>query len=155
MRNFLVVALLVLGCSSSALALDGKKAMHVGGTMVAQVPEKTEGVFATSNEEMLVFRADDRRGALEIPYKGISTIEYGQKASHRLKTAILLSPVALFSKKRRHYVSLTYQDRAGKDQAVVFEIGKDSLRQTVLVIEARSGKKVAFQDDDARKHFGK
>jgi hypothetical protein len=68
--------------------------------------------------------------------------------------AVLISPLALFSKKRNHYLTISYTDEKGKDQAAVFELGKDIVRTTLKVIETRSGKDIQFQDDDARKSIG-
>jgi hypothetical protein len=135
---------------SMAFALDGKKAMHVGGSLASRVPAETEGVINTSYEEKLIFIADKSFATIEIPYATIETLEYGQKASRHL-----LTPWKLFSKKRRHFLSVVYRDKDNKDQAVVFELGNDILRPTVLVLEARSHKKLVFQDDEAREHYAK
>jgi hypothetical protein len=40
---------------------------------------------------------------------------------------------------------------AGKDQVAVLEFRKDIVRTTLPIVETRSGKKVTFQDDEARK----
>ena len=151
-----VTALVVLGVVSclqpAALALDGKKAMHVGGSLTARVAAETEGVFNTSDEEKLIFMVEESFEAIEIPYAKIDNFEYGQKAS-RIKT--ILTPWTLLAKKRRHFLSVVYKDKEDKDQAVVFELGKDILRPTVLVMEVRSHKKMEFQDEEARKNFAR
>jgi hypothetical protein len=81
----------------------------------------------------------------------ITGLEYGQKAGRRVAVAVLISPLALFSKKRNHYLTITYNDAAGKEQAAVFELGKDVVRTTLKILEVRSGKSLEFQDDEARK----
>jgi hypothetical protein len=81
-------------------------------------------------------------------------LEYGQKAGRRVGVAIMVSPLALFSKKRNHYLTITYTDSEGKEQAAVFELGKDIVRTSVKIVETRSGKDVQYQDDDARKSLG-
>ncbi|HMF62006.1 MAG TPA: hypothetical protein VK595_16610, partial [Vicinamibacterales bacterium] len=91
---------------------------------------------------------------LSIPYAGITELEYGQKAGRRVGMAIMIGPLALFSKKRNHFLTVSYKDAAGKDQAAVFELGKDIVRTTLKVMETRSGKEIQFQDDDARKSIG-
>jgi hypothetical protein len=63
----------------------------------------------------------------------------------------MISPLALFSKKRKHYLTISYTDAAGKEQAGVFELGKDIVRPTLLIVQTRSGKKIAYQDEEARK----
>jgi hypothetical protein len=57
----------------------------------------------------------------------------------------------LFSKKRKHFVTIGYTDGAGKEEVAVFELGKDIVRTTLPILEARSGKKIVYQDEDARK----
>jgi len=70
-----------------------------------------------------------------------------------IATAVLISPVGLFmlfSKKRKHFVTIGYLDEAGKEQVAVFELGKDIVRTTLPILEARSGKKVTHQEDDKK-----
>jgi hypothetical protein len=84
-------------------------------------------------------------------YNAVTELEYGQKAGRRVAVALLVSPFAIFSKKRNHYLTINYKDKDGKDQAVVFELGKDIVRTTLAVVEARSGKTIQYQDEEARK----
>jgi hypothetical protein len=129
-------------------AVGGKNALYVGGTM-AGVAERTEGTLLTQGEEEAVFTAKNTKVA--IPYKSITSLEYGQKAGRRVTVAVLVSPLALFSKKRNHFLSITYNDAAGKEQAAVFELGKDIVRTTLKIFEVRSGKQIEYQDEEARK----
>ena len=154
-RGAVCLVVLVLVSAHAASALDGKKAMYVGGTITAKIPEKTEGRLNTTDETNLTFTADKTGIVGEMPYSKISSFEYGQKASHRIKTAVLLTPWSLFSKKRRHYVSIFFQDEDGKEQGIVLELGKDLIRPTITIVEARTGQKVVFQDEEAKKHFAK
>jgi hypothetical protein len=133
-------------------AVDGKKAQYVGGT-ISVVKEGAEGKLDTADDAFLRFSAEKYQG-IEIPYTAISELEYGQKAGRRVGVAIMVSPLALFSKKRKHYLTISYKDAAGKDQAAVFELGKDIVRTTLKIVETRSGKDIQFQDDEARKSIG-
>jgi hypothetical protein len=101
---------------------------------------------------------DKKERVYSIPYRQFIDIEYGQKAGRRvgasIATAILISPVGLFmlfSKKRRHFVTIGYMGDDGKEQVAVFELGKDIVRTTLPILEARSGKDVIYQDEEARK----
>ena len=38
-----------------------------------------------------------------------------------------------------------------KDQVAVIELGKDIVRATLPIVETRSGKKIEYQDEEARK----
>lgn len=143
-----VTAVLVLS-AVVVQAVDGNKAAYVGGT-VPGVQEKAEGVFDTSKDAALTFDAK-KKGTVSIPYAAITGLEYGQKAGRRVAVAVMISPLALFSKKRNHYLTVTYNDPAGKEQAGVFELGKDIVRTSLTIIATRSGKEIEYQDEDARK----
>jgi hypothetical protein len=119
----------------------------------------------TKNEDALVFVAKDKPFAgqtLSIPYARIIDLEYGQKAGRRVGaavgTTILLGPLGLltlFSKKRKHYLTVGFKDADARDQVAVIELGKDIVRATLPIVETRSGKKVEYQDDEARKSANK
>jgi hypothetical protein len=146
-RRF-VALVIVVAFVSPVLAVGSKKAEYVGGT-ISTVPEKTEGDLDTKNETTLRFSS--KKGGIEIPYAAITGLEYGQKAGRRVAVAVLVSPLALFSKKRKHFLTVTYKDGADKEQAAVFELGKDISRTTLTIVATRSGKEIEFQDDEARK----
>jgi hypothetical protein len=150
MRQVLTIAALLVVFSALIGAVDGKKAEYVGGT--AGLPEKIDGPLSTTSEQTLTF-TPDKRGVtpLSIPYSAITSLEYGQKAGRRVAVAVLVSPLALFSKKRNHFLTINYTDASGKEQGAVFELGKDIVRTTITVLEVRSGKKIEYQDDEARK----
>ncbi len=65
--------------------------------------------------------------------------------------AIAFSPVFPLSRKRRHYLTIGYIDVEGNQQAAVFELGKKIVRTTLAGLEARSGLKVEFEDEKARR----
>jgi len=145
-----VIAIIVVLVPSPVLAVGGDKAMYVGGT--APVPEKAEGAMSIAGEDKLTFTPKQKGSTtLVIPYSSITSLEYGQKAGRRVAVAVMISPLALFSKKRNHYLTISYKDAAEKEQAGVFELGKDIVRTTLKVLEVRSGKQIEYQDDEARK----
>ncbi len=80
-------------------------------------------------------------------------MEYGQKAGRRVGVAIMISPIALFSKKRNHYLTVSFNDASGKEQAAVFELGKDIVRTTLKILEVRTGKELVLQDKEACRQF--
>lgn len=139
----------VLISQTVMFALDSKKAAYVGGT-ITSLAANVEGRLNTSEEEVVTFIPDSNARMVTIPYKAITSLEYGQKAGRRVGVAILISPLALFSKKRKHFLTIAYTEN-GKPQAGIFELGKDVVRTTLKVIEVRSGQKIEYQDEEARK----
>jgi hypothetical protein len=151
-KRFAAVVVSVLLLQVTTFAVDGDKAAYIGGTITG-LQEKSEGRLNTTDPLSLTFRPKNQ-ASLTIPYANITELEYGQKAGRRVGVAIMVSPIALFSKKRNHYLTITYKDDAGKEQAAVFELGKDIVRTTLKVIETRSGRDIQYQDDEARKSLG-
>lgn len=151
-RRLVAVAVAFAVCVP-ALAVDKGKAKYMGGTL-SGIPEKTDGAIDVKGEEKLSWFGDKGAGRLEIPWSAVSDVEYGQKASRRWRSAILLSPIALISKARKHYVTFSYRDGAGKDQGAVFEFDKDDIRQVLVILKARTGKEITYQDEEARKQMG-
>jgi hypothetical protein len=143
-----VLCLMFLLETLAFAGLGSDKAMYVGGTVNA-IKDATEGSASTKNENVFTF--DYHGGKLQVPYERINDLEYGQKAGRRLGVAIAVTWVALFSKKRRHFLTIGYKDENDKQQAAVFELGKNTVRVTLASLEARTGKKVDYEDDEARK----
>ena len=149
MRRMAAIILIASFSVTPVLAVGGKKAEYVGGTITG-IEEKTEGDIDTKSETTLTF-TPKKGSPLAIPYESITGLEYGQKAGRRVAVAVLVSPLALFSKKRKHFLTITYNDASGKEQAAVLELGKDIIRTTLTIVETRSGKEIEYQDDEARK----
>ena len=147
-----LAAFLLLVSAAEAGGLDRKKTMYVGGT-VPGIKERTEGMSSTSDEKVFVFtyKDGDKEAKLTVPYARINDLEYGQKAGRRIGLAVTVSPWLLLSKKRQHFLTIGYQDENDKQQAAVFELGKEIVRVTLASMEARTGKKIDYQDDEAKK----
>jgi len=126
----------------------GSRAEYIGGT-VAGLPSKSEGNINTTDEEVFLFRS--KRACVRIPYNKINTLEYGQRVNRRYAAAILISPVLLLAKKRRHFLTVGYTDELGRQQAMVFELPKGAIRPVLVSLEAKTGRLVEYQDEEARK----
>lgn len=136
----------------SPAAVRGDEVMYVGGTM-QHIPDKTEGKLALDAPTGAEFNCE--KGRFTIPYKGITSLEYGQKSGRRIGVAIAISPIALLSKKRKHFLSIGFKDEKGVGQGAVFELSKNETHTVIATLEAKSGKKVEFESEDARKHYEK
>jgi hypothetical protein len=138
----LVLILLAGVCSFAA---DAK---YVGGT-VATLQTDSEGLLGATDDLFLEFRSKGRQ--LHVPYDKINLLEYGQNVSRRVIAAAVVSPLFLLSKKRQHFLSIGFTDSEGRQQAMVFRIDKDKIRALLVSLEARTGLKVQYQDEQARK----
>ena len=130
-------------------AVRGDEVMYVGGT-VTEVPEATEGYFDTADPKEALFMSP--KGSFKIPYKGITSLEYGQKAGRRVGVAFVITAWALFSKKRKHFLTVGYKDDKNVAQGVVLELPKGRPKSIIAVLEARSGQKCEYESEEARTH---
>jgi len=131
---------------AAVAGLGSDKTEYVGGTE-NQIKEGTEGASSAKDDKKFLF--EYKGGNLSIPYDQVDDLEYGQKAGRRIGLAIAVSPWLLLSKKRRHFLTVGWKDEQDKQHAAVFELGKSVVRVTLATLEARTGKKVDYQDDEA------
>jgi len=126
----------------------GSRVEYVGGT-IAQIPAGCQGYAQTLDERFFVFYS--RGASWRVPYDNINLLEYGQNVNRRVAAAVLISPLLILSKARRHFLTVGYTDEDGKQQALVFKVDKSDIRLMLATLEARTGRRVEFQDEEARK----
>ena len=129
-------------------AETGSRVQYIGGTL-GEFPTGTGGRLVASHPSRMVFA--NKRHNLDVPYPQINLLEYGQKADRRILAAVLISPVFLLSKKRDHFLTIGFADSSGQQQAMVLKVEKRDLRSMLASLEARTGLRVTFQDNEARK----
>jgi hypothetical protein len=145
MFRLFLVALLAL---TAAAAERGVRAQFIGGT-VPGLAVKSSAMLDLTGSDVLLFSSGPVQ--VRIDYRKINTLEYGQTVTRRYAAAVLISPVLLLSKSRKHFVTLGYVDADGNQQALVFRVEKGDIRTVLASLEAHSGRRIEFQDDEARK----
>jgi hypothetical protein len=120
---------------------------YVGGTR-ADIPGKNDGGIEVSDSVYFVFSS--KQTQVKIPYDRINLLEYGQHVSRRYMEAIIISPLFMLAKKRQHFLTLGFEDEEGKQQAMVFRVDKSDIRLTLVALEARTGRQITYQDEEAR-----
>jgi hypothetical protein len=147
MRAFVLLAFLGLS-SFLVVAHTGSRAEYIGGTL-ATIPANSNGDIALTDQVYFIFAS--KLTHMRIPYERINLLEYGQKVDRRYLTAAIISPLFLLAKKREHFLTIGFQDDDGHQQALIFRVNKNDIRQTLVELEARTGQKVGYQDEEARK----
>jgi len=137
------VALLVF-----VLLLAQSRVEYVGGTVPA-LASGAGGSVELSDTRYFAFYARGKQ--IRVPYEHINLLEYGQKVDRRLLMAVVISPMFLLAKSRKHFLTVGYTDEDGKQQAMVFRVDKNGIRAMLVGLEARTGLKVEYQDPEARK----
>ena len=155
-----VVAALALSLFAPLTAMaSNDEAAYFGGTVVEfkEARHPISGHLVTKDETAMEF-VYGKHQIVSIPYAKFIDIEYGLKSGRRVgaavTTTVLLGPIGLLflmSKKQKHYVTIGYKDDADKEQVAVFQVDKDAVRTLLPTLEARSGKKIIYQDKAAEK----
>ena len=147
MRTLALSAVLILASIPVYAANVGAHVEYIGGTQ-AQIPANSSGQIRVIDNTYFVFIS--KKTEIKIPYERIDLLEYGQKVSRRYVQAILISPLLFLAKKRSHFLTVGFQDDDGRQQALVFRVDKNDIRLALVTLEARTGQKVQYQDDEAR-----
>lgn len=126
----------------------GSRVLYVGGT-VPGVRNKSGARIDLVQNDALKLSAGG--SSFVIPYSDVTTLEYGLRVSRRYVEAVLISPLFLVAKKKTHFLTIGYTDADGKQQAMVLQVGKEEIRPLLVSLEARTGRRVEYQDEEARK----
>jgi len=137
----LLLALASLGAAQNSVE-------YVGGT-APQLESGARGSIALADDRYLAVYAGKTQ--MRVAYDRVNLVEYGQQVDRRLALALVISPVFLLSKSRRHFLTIGYSGEDGKQQAMVFRVDKNGIRPTLVALEARTGLKIQYQDEQARK----
>lgn len=144
--------------------IPSESAQYVGGTLII-IPQEAVGELITADENILLFTwqkaGQSGGGEWRIPYNRVTYLGYGQHAERRVGTAAALAPATavyapvffpvMLSKKRRHYITLAFKDDQGKAQTVIFLLGKKAIRTLPKILEVRTGIRLQYEDEEARK----
>jgi hypothetical protein len=118
------------GAQYSMKMPDEKKTKQVDGTLILDSSAKAARFVAKSKTEV------------EIPYGSITSLLYERTATPRYSAAILVSPLFLFSKSKKHYLTIQYKNGEGKGQFALIRFDKKNWQSAVAAVEAQTGIKV-------------
>lgn len=141
---------LALACASAPGLRAGQAGAHAEliGSTVPELAQKCDvRINLMGEQEALVIT---RQLTLRVRYDSVNTVEYGQHVGRRYVEAVLISPLVLLAKSRKHFVTLGYTDANGRQQALVFQVSKGDVRALLAELEAKTGRRIEYTDNDAR-----
>ena len=78
----------------------------------------------------------------EIPYGSVESVVYERSTHARIKTAILISPMALLSKGKKHWLTITYLNGDESQGFALLKLDKKEYRRILAVTAAKTGRDV-------------
>jgi hypothetical protein len=112
-------------------AAGSKKGETVAGTLRFDTAKKEVGFL-------------DKKGnpAVDIKYDSIKSMLYEKTAKPRYAAGLLLAWPLLFTKSKKHYLTIQYSDASGSGQFIIIHLDKSNFREAIARAESETGKKV-------------
>jgi hypothetical protein len=136
-------------------AVEGKRAMYVGGT-AASLHEKQQGTLDTSGTSEFAFTWD--KGKWNLPFASLSKMVYREKVGRHVGATVATTAAVgvgglflLMAKKKKHYLSLEWKDEAGQPQVAAFELSKDAFESVIADLEEKTGLQLQVEVQEAPK----
>jgi hypothetical protein len=107
-----------------------KKTTQIDGTFVLDPSAKAARFVGKAKTEV------------EIPYGSITSLLYERAATPRYSAAVLVSPLFLFSKSKKHFLTIQYKNAEGQGQFALIRFDKSNWQAAVAAVEAQTGLKV-------------
>src|SRR5579863_5953706 len=76
---------------------------YAGGT-APQFTAGAQGRIELTDDQYFAFYS--KKAQVRVPYDHINLVEYGQQVSRRLAMAVIISPLFLLSKSRKHFLTV-------------------------------------------------
>lgn len=144
--TFVVIAVLASGMvAAGAETTFSKTQMYVveGKKMVLR------NVVLTFNDSALLVKPAGKSKVEEktIPYTRVKKAEYEFSAERRWAAAVIVSPLFLLSKSKKHWFTVVCksQTEGGEDEEVVFRLAKKNYSDVLSAFEKSSGIKVKME----------
>jgi len=136
-------------------AVEGKRAMYVGGT-VASIREKQQGTLDTSAASEFVFTWD--KGKWNVPFASINKMVYREQVGRHVAATVATTVAVgvsglllLMAKKKKHYLSLEWKGESGEARVAVFELSKDAFENVIADLEEKTGLQLQVEMQEAPK----
>jgi hypothetical protein len=117
-------------------AAGSKKGETVGGTLR----------FDSGKKEVEFL---DKKGTadVDVKYDSIKSILYEKTSKPRYAAGLLLAWPLLFTKSKKHYLTIQYTDAAGTGAFAIIHLDKSNFREAIARAESETGKKVERSEE--------
>ena len=118
----------------------------IEGQKKSAQPVKGHVIF---DKEKKIVEFQDTKGQIivTIPYDKIKSLLYEKTSRPRYAEAILVSPFFLFSKTKRHFLSIQYADANEAGAFCMLHMDKSNAIDIVNTAEAETGKHIARTEE--------
>ena len=152
MRSITRIALCAVVCLAFVV-VSTVSAAEVKFDKVEYFPPKVEGqkkgagtvkghVIFEKEKKVIEFQDSKNQVIVSIPYDKIKSLLYEKSSKPRYTEAILVSPFFLFSKTKKHFLTIQYTDPAGAGAFCLIHMDKSNASDIVNTAQAETGKSI-------------
>lgn len=85
-----------------------------------------------------------------IPTKAVTELFYSRVSGRRIKTAVIVAPWIAFTKGRKHYLTISFNDGGALAGAVEFQLHKNNYRGAIRALEEVTGVVSKYDEEGNR-----
>ena len=109
--------------------------------------EGQKGRLLVSADRIRFATKDGKAEYFSIPSDSVTDLFYSRVSGRRIKTAVFVSPLLLFSKGKKHYMTISFDSGADLVGAVEFRLDKSNYRGILHAVESVSGVRLEFDQE--------
>ena len=148
MKCLLVSSLIMAVLSTSAYAQMTFKKVETRTTFGA-AQQGNKGKLIIEGKQIR-FTKGNGAEYFTIPTDAVSELFYSRVSGRRIGAAILVTPFLLFSKGRKHYLTITFNDGADLIGAVEFKLHKSNYRGALRTAEQVTGLTMRYDQEGVK-----
>jgi hypothetical protein len=119
-------------------------------TNYGSAEEGDKGKLLVDAENIRFVNKNKKHEYFSIPTNSVAEVFYSRVSGRRIGTAILVSPLLLFSKGKKHYMTLSFDDGEDIVGAVEFKLDKKNYRGVLRAVEQVSGVALKFDQEGVK-----
>ncbi len=116
-------------------------------TTYGRAEEGKKGKLIVSGDVIRFVKDNERDEYFSIPSDAVTEVFYSRVSGRRIKTAIFVSVLLLFSKGKKHYMTLSFDDGGDIVGAVEFKLDKKNYRGILRAVEQVSDVDLVFDQE--------
>ena len=148
MKRLFVSSLILVVLSTSAYGQMTFKKVQTRTTFGA-AEQGNKGKLVIDGKQIR-FTKNNGAEYFTIPAEAVSELYYSRVSGRRIGAAILVTPFLLFSKGRKHYLTLTFNDGADLVGAVEFKLHKNNYRGALRTAEQVTGLTMLYDQEGVK-----
>ena len=109
--------------------------------------QELEGALVSDSRAKQLRFENGGRATVEIPYDRIKGLLYERAAKPRYGMGLLLAWPLLFTKSKKHFVTVQYTDASGAGKFEIIRLDKGNVTMALATLEADTGIKVERSEE--------